>query len=77
MIDDSTWSKATQNDIKSGKIIKRTINGFDYYFPKLVNRPTTSKHTESCIYCKNRTFRYFRSHFGKKYYQCEKCFGIN
>ena len=41
--DNSTWSKATQDDIKSGKIIKRTINSFDYYFPKLVDRPTTKK----------------------------------
>lgn len=74
---DNNLSKSVLRDLKTGKIIKRTINGFDYYFPKLVNKPTTKQYTENCIFCKNKTFKHFSSHFGKKYYQCEKCFGIN
>lgn len=76
---DGNLSKGALDDLKNGKIIKRTINGFNYYFPKLINRPTTKQYTENCIYCKNKTFRYFSGSIkmGKIHYQCEKCFGIN
>lgn len=30
-----------------------------------------------CLYCGNKTFRYWGQSFGKKYYQCELCWGIN
>lgn len=77
MTNDNNLSESILNDLKNGKIVKRTIRGFDYYFPKLINKQTTKRYTEKCIYCKNKTFRHFISRFGKKYYQCEKCFGIN
>lgn len=75
--ENNTLSKGALNALKRGEIIKKTINGFDYYFPKLVNRPRTKQYAEECIYCKNKNFRYFSNSFGKKYYQCENCFGIN
>ncbi len=30
-----------------------------------------------CLYCGSKTFRYYCSAARKKYYQCEKCRGIN
>lgn len=58
---------------------KFTINGFTYLFPPLVNKPRCSTYNlpEGCLYCGNNTFRYYSSSYGKKYYQCEKCRGIN
>jgi len=72
------YSKKTQDDIKNGNIVKRTINGQDYYFPKLVNRPTLKKAFScNCIYCGHDRFRFRSSVFGKNYYQCENCWGVN
>lgn len=67
----------SDKNLKNGKIVKKIINGFNYYFPKLVNRKTTTKYSNKCIYCKSTRYRYFSSSFGKKYYQCENCLGIN
>ncbi len=59
--------------------VKRVIDGFTYLFPPLVNRSSCSTYNppEGCLYCGNKTFRYYSCCFGKKYYQCEKCQGIN
>ena len=59
--------------------IKHIINGFPYFFPPLVNKPRCFTYTpsEGCLYCGNKTFRYHSKIAGKKYYQCEKCGGIN
>jgi len=58
---------------------KYAIDGFSYLFPPLVSRPRcfTFNPKEGCLYCGNKTFRYFSKVAGKKYYQCEKCGGIN
>jgi hypothetical protein len=55
------------------------IGSFPYLFPSLVNRPRcfTYNPRDGCLYCANRTFRYYSKAGGKKYYQCEKCGGIN
>jgi hypothetical protein len=73
----SNLSKNILKDLKNGKLIRRTINGFDYFFPKLIDGDRTNMYSEKCIYCKNNHYRYYNSKFGKKYYQCENCFGIN
>jgi hypothetical protein len=59
--------------------VKCVIDGFTYFFPPLVNRPRcfTCNSPEGCLYCGNNTFRYYSKAGGKKYYQCEKCWGIN
>ena len=46
---------------------------------KLVSRSRcyTFKLDGGCWDCNNKTFRYFLSVWGKKYYQCEKCRAIN
>lgn len=61
------------------KMKKKIIDGVTYYFPILVNRSRCfSFHlSEGCLYCSNKTFRYYSTSCGKKYYQCEKCCGIN
>lgn len=61
------------------KIKKKIIDGVTYYFPTLVNRSHCYSFNppKGCLYCKNKTFRYYSTSFGKKYYQCEKCCGIN
>lgn len=53
------------------KIINRKL--------KLVNRSRcfTYNPNGGCLYCGNKTFRYHSSESGKKYYQCEKCRGLN
>ncbi|ODS35618.1 hypothetical protein BEH94_03430 [Candidatus Altiarchaeales archaeon WOR_SM1_SCG] len=58
---------------------KHIIDGLPYLFPSLVNRPRCFTYgTENgCIYCGNKTFRYYSKVSVKKYYQCEKCGGIN
>jgi len=58
---------------------KHIINGFTYLFPPLVNKSPcfTYNPPEGCLYCGNKTFRYYSKAGGKKYYQCEKCWGIN
>jgi len=45
----------------------------------LINRPRcyTFNPDGGCLYCRNKTFRYYCTAAGKKYYQCEKCRGIN
>ena len=55
------------------------IDGLPYLFPPFVNRPIcfTYNPKEGCLYCGNKTFRYYSKVVGKKYYQCEKCGGIN
>lgn len=59
--------------------VKRVIDGFTYLFPPLINRPRcfTYNPPEGCLYCRNKTFRFHSSIYGKKYYQCENCWGIN
>lgn len=46
---------------------------------KLVNRPKCNTYNpiSGCYWCGNKTFRYYSSSFGKKYYQCERCNSIN
>jgi hypothetical protein len=65
--------------MKADKIIKRHINGLTIFVRPLVKRGRcyTYNPTEGCLYCGNKTFRYYSQAYGKKYYQCEKCFGIN
>lgn len=55
------------------------IDGITYFFPPLVNRARCSTYNleAGCLYCGNKTFRYYSKAYGKKYYQCEKCWGIN
>jgi hypothetical protein len=43
----------------------------------LVNRPRCYTYHGPCIYCDHTVFRYYGQSFGKKYYQCELCHGIN
>lgn len=59
--------------------VKRVVNGYPYLFPPLVNKPRCSTYNppKGCLYCGNNTFRYYSKGGGKKYYQCEKCWGIN
>jgi len=54
-------------------------DGITYLFPPLVNRARCFSYNleNGCIYCGNKTFRYYSKAHGKKYYQCEKCWGIN
>lgn len=58
---------------------KVIIDGFPYLFPPLVNRKRSSTYNPEggCLYCGNKTFRFRSKGGGKKYYQCEKCWGIN
>jgi len=58
---------------------KVIIDGFPYFFPPLVKRMRcfTYSPVEGCLYCRNKTFRYYSTVCRKKYYQCEKCGGIN
>ncbi len=74
---DRLFSNKTLNDLENGKLIKRIFNVFEYYFPKLVNRKQCLTYQEECIYCKSKTYRFYSSQYGKKYYQCENCYGIN
>jgi hypothetical protein len=59
--------------------VKHTIEGFTYLSPPLVKRERCFTYNPSagCLYCGNNTFRYYSSGYGKKYYQCEKCQGVN
>jgi hypothetical protein len=59
--------------------VKRVIDGITYLFPPIVNRPRcfTYNSPRGCLYCGNNTFRYYSKAGGKKYYQCEKCYGVN
>ncbi len=71
-----------KNGLKNGKskdFRKHIIDGAPYFFPPLVNRPKCSAYNpkEGCLYCGNKTFRYHSTVCNKKYYQCEKCGGIN
>ena len=61
------------------RVKKRIIDGIAYYFPNLVNRPRCFSFNplNGCLYCNNKTFRYYSNSYGKKYYQCENCFGVN
>jgi hypothetical protein len=54
-------------------------DGITYFFPPLVNRARCFSYNleDGCLYCGNKTFRYYSKAYGKKYYQCEKCWGIN
>lgn len=58
---------------------KVVINGYPYLFPPLVKRTrcNTFNLENGCLYCGNKTFRFYSKAANKKYYQCEKCFGIN
>jgi hypothetical protein len=58
---------------------KQIIDNFPYMFPPLVKRLrcSTPYSKMACMYCGNTTFRYHSKSGGKKYYQCEKCRGIN
>ena len=59
--------------------VKVIIDNHEFIFPELVNRPRcyTFDSPEGCLYCGNKTFRYHSKAGEKKYYQCEKCRGIN
>jgi len=74
-IEENSFYKNDQKKVTQ----KRVINGFTYYFPHLVNRSRcfTYNPAEGCLYCRNKTFRYYSTVYEKKYYQCEKCGGIN
>jgi len=50
-----------------------------YLFPPLVNRRRCFSYNPQggCLYCGNKTFRFHSKGYGKKYYQCEKCWGLN
>jgi len=60
---------------------KNTNEVQNLLFKKLpmINRPRcyTFNPEKGCLYCNNKTFRYYSCVAGKKYYQCEKCRGIN
>lgn len=58
---------------------KHIIDNFPYLLPPLINRTRcfTYSPDEGCLYCSNKTFRYYSKSGNKKYYQCEKCGGIN
>lgn len=58
---------------------KHIFDGSTYLFPPLVKRPRcfTYNPKEGCLYCGNKTFKYYSIVCNKKYYQCEKCRGIN
>lgn len=61
------------------KVDKNSKNPADYSFPPLVNRARCFSYDSErgCLYCGNKSFRYYCQAYGKKYYQCEKCRGIN
>ncbi len=61
------------------KADKKRANKYFFERPKLVNRPRCKSYNpeNGCLYCGNMTFRFYSSVYGKKYYQCEKCRGIN
>lgn len=61
------------------KADKKLQNQYFYERPKLVKRFRCKTYTPQagCLYCGNKTFRFYSSVYGKKYYQCEKCRGIN
>jgi hypothetical protein len=58
---------------------KIIIDGFPYFSPNIVKRKRcfTYNPEGGCLYCGNKTFRYYSTVRKKKYYQCEKCGGIN
>lgn len=64
--------------IKNNIIFKEDITKWQGY-PSLVNRPRcySFNPADGCLYCNNKSFRYHSTSHGKKYYQCEKCCGIN
>lgn len=55
------------------------VDGITYFFPPIVNRARCFSYNleNGCLYCGNKTFRSYSKAYGKKYYQCEKCWGIN
>ncbi|OIN97335.1 hypothetical protein AUJ66_03650 [Candidatus Desantisbacteria bacterium CG1_02_38_46] len=54
-------------------------NYYFYHQPKLVNRSRCYTYDPGggCLFCGNKTFRYYSTAYGKKYFQCEKYSGIN
>lgn len=64
--------------IRHNKRFKENIAKQGVLLP-LVNRPRCYSFNpiDGCLYCNNKTFRYHSISHGKKYYQCEKCLGIN
>jgi len=61
------------------KVDKKLQNKYFYERPRLVNRSQCKNYSpeKGCLYCGNKTFRFYSNAYGKKYYQCEKCRGIN
>jgi hypothetical protein len=59
--------------------VKYVVDDITFFFPPLVGRSRcfTFNPEKGCLYCGNKSFRYFSSAGGKKYYQCEKCCGVN
>jgi len=55
------------------------IDGFPYFFLNIARRKRCHTYSPEggCLYCGNKTFRYYSTVCKKKYYQCEKCGGIN
>lgn len=58
---------------------KREAERLLYARLPLINRPRchTFNPDGGCLFCGNKNFRYHCKAGGKKYYQCEKCRGIN
>ncbi len=59
--------------------VKYAAEGFTFFFPPLVGRSKSFTYNPEggCLHCGNPTFRYYSKVARKKYYQCEKCNGIN
>lgn len=61
------------------KVDKNIKNRYFNERPLLVKRFRSKVYIPEagCLYCGNKTFRFYSSVYGKKYFQCEKCRGIN
>jgi hypothetical protein len=65
--------------MKADKIIQRNFSGLTIFVPHLIDRPRCHSFNprNGCLYCGNKTFRFHSKAGNKKYYQCEKCWGLN
>ena len=65
--------------MKADEEQKREAERLFYSRLPLINRPRchTFNLDGGCLFCGNKTIRYYSSSYVKKYYQCEKCRGIN
>jgi len=69
--------KFYEDKMKEGFVI-RVFDKHAYLFPQLTKRKTCNSYIpiNGCIYCGSKSFRYRSSSHGKKYYQCENCWGV-